>query len=123
MPAAEGIEDYMPQFRSLVERGYSILVFPEGTRSADCSILRFHKGAFHLAQELNLDILPVCLNGVGYALPKEEFMLRPGHITVTIGKRVAPDDLSWGADARERTKAFHRFYQEWYAKMCNKLES
>ncbi|MBR2395214.1 MAG: 1-acyl-sn-glycerol-3-phosphate acyltransferase [Bacteroidaceae bacterium] len=123
VPAAEGIEEYMPQFRSLVERGYSILVFPEGTRSADCSILRFHKGAFHLAQELGLDILPVCLNGVGYALPKEEFMLRPGHITVTVGKRVAPDDLSWGADARERTKAFHKFYQEWYAQMCNKLES
>ena len=123
VPAAEGIEEYMPQFRSLVERGYSILVFPEGTRSADCSILRFHKGAFHLAQELNLDILPVCLNGVGYALPKEEFMLRPGHITVTVGKRVAPDDLSWGADARERTKAFHKYYQEWYADMCNKLES
>ena len=123
VPAAEGIEDYMPQFRSLVERGYSILVFPEGTRSADCSILRFHKGAFHLAQELNLDILPVCLNGVGYALPKEEFMLRPGHITVTVGKRVAPDDLSWGADARGRTKAFHKYYQEWYADMCNKLES
>ncbi|MBR5706046.1 MAG: 1-acyl-sn-glycerol-3-phosphate acyltransferase [Bacteroidaceae bacterium] len=123
VPAAEGIEEYMPQFRSLVERGYSILVFPEGTRSADCSILRFHKGAFHLAQELNLDILPVCLNGVGYALPKEEFMLRPGHITVTVGKRVSPDDMSWGADARERTKAFHKFYQEWYADMCNKLES
>ena len=123
VPAAEGIEEYMPQFRSLVERGYSILVFPEGTRSADCSILRFHKGAFHLAQELGLDILPVCLNGVGYALPKEEFMLRPGHITVTVGKRVAPDDLSWGADARERTKAFHKFYQEWYADLCNKLES
>lgn len=123
VPAAEGIEDYMPQFRSLVERGYSILVFPEGTRSADCSILRFHKGAFHLAQELDLDILPVCLNGVGDALPKEEFMLRPGHITVTVGKRVGPDDTSWGVDARERTKAFHKFYQEWYADMCNKLES
>ena len=122
VPAANGIEEYMPQFRSLVERGYSILVFPEGTRSADCSILRFHKGAFHLAQELGLDILPVCLNGVGYVLPKEEFMLRPGHITVTVGKRVSPDDMSWGADARERTKAFHKFYQEWYADMCNKLE-
>ena len=122
VPAANGIEEYMPQFRSLVERGYSILVFPEGTRSADCSILRFHKGAFHLAQELGLDIVPVCLNGVGYVLPKEEFMLRPGHITVTVGKRVSPDDMSWGADARERTKAFHKFYQEWYADMCNKLE-
>jgi len=122
VPAANGIEDYMPQFRSLVERGYSILVFPEGTRSVDSSILRFHKGAFHLAQELGLDILPVCLHGVGRVLPKEDFMLRPGHITVTVGKRVAPDDSSWGADARERTKAFHKFYLEWYADMCSKLE-
>ena len=122
VPAAEGIEDYMPQFRSLVERGYSILVFPEGTRSVDSSILRFHKGAFHLAQELGLDILPVCLHGVGRVLPKEDFMLRPGHITVTLGKRVTPDDMSWGTDARERTKSFHRFYQEWYAEMCSKLE-
>lgn len=122
VPAANGIEDYMPQFRSLVERGYSILVFPEGTRSVDSSILRFHKGAFHLAQELDLDILPVCLHGVGRVLPKEDFMLRPGHITVTVGKRVAPDDSSWGTDARERTKAFHKFYLEWYADMCSKLE-
>ncbi len=123
VPAAEGIEEYMPRFRSLAERGYSILIFPEGTRSVDCSILRFHKGAFHLAQELGLDILPVCLHGVGYALPKKEFMLRPGHITVTIGKRVAPDDMSWGADARERTKTFHKFYEKWYADMCYKLET
>jgi len=123
VPAAEGIEDYMPQFRSLVERGYSILVFPEGTRSVDSSILRFHKGAFHLAQELGLDILPICLHGVGRVLPKEDFMLRPGHITVTVGKRVTPDDRSWGEDARERTKAFHKFYQEWYAGMCSKLEN
>jgi 1-acyl-sn-glycerol-3-phosphate acyltransferase len=123
VPAAEGIEEYMPRFRSLAERGYSILIFPEGTRSVDCSILRFHKGAFHLAQELGLDILPVCLHGVGYALPKKEFMLRPGHITVTVGKRVAPDDMNWGGDARERTKTFHKFYEKWYADLCYKLET
>ena len=50
-------------------------------------------------------------------------MLRPGHITVTIGKRVAPDDMSWGADARERTKTFHKFYEKWYADMCYRLET
>jgi hypothetical protein len=59
---------------------------------------------------------------VGRVLPKEDFMLRPGHITVTVGKRVAPDDTSWGEDARERTKAFHKYYQQWYADMCAKLE-
>ncbi|MBO6078426.1 MAG: 1-acyl-sn-glycerol-3-phosphate acyltransferase [Bacteroidaceae bacterium] len=122
VPAAEGVENFMPQLRSLVERGYSIMVFPEGTRSEDCRILRFHKGAFHLAQELNLDIVPVCLNGVGYVLPKKELMLRKGKITVTVGKRVAADDASWGADSRSRTQAFHKHYIEWYNELDSKLK-
>lgn len=123
VPAAEGVENYMPQLRSLVERGYSIMVFPEGTRSEDCRILRFHKGAFHLAQELGLDIVPVCLNGVGYVLPKRELMLRKGHISVTVGKRVSASDTSWGEDPRSRTQAFHRYYIEWYGNLESKTES
>jgi 1-acyl-sn-glycerol-3-phosphate acyltransferase len=123
VPAAEGVENYMPQLRSLVERGYSVMVFPEGTRSEDCRILRFHKGAFYLAQELGLDIVPVCLNGVGHALPKKELMLRKGHISVTIGKRVAAGDLSWGADSRARTQAFHKHYLDWYQELESKSRS
>lgn len=123
VPAAEGVENYMPQLRSLVERGYSILVFPEGTRSEDCRILRFHKGAFHLAQVLGLDIVPVCLVGVGKVLPKRELMLRNGHITVTVGKRINAGDTSWGEDSRSRTQAFHRYYIEWYSELCRKLEN
>ena len=122
VPAAEGVENYMPQLRSLVERGYSILVFPEGTRSEDCRILRFHKGAFHLAQELGLDIVPVCLHGVGKVLPKRELMLRKGHITVTVGKRIEYSDTQWGEDSRSRTQSFHRYYIDWYSELCRKLE-
>jgi len=121
VPAAEGVENYMPQLKSLVERGYSVLVFPEGTRSEDCHILRFHKGAFHLAQELGLDIVPVCLNGVGYVLPKKELMLRSGHINVTVGKRVSASDMSWGEDSRSRTKAFHKYYIEWHRELESKV--
>ena len=122
VPAAEGVDNYMPQLRSLVERGYSVMVFPEGTRSEDCHILRFHKGAFHLSQKLGLDIIPICLHGVGHVLPKKELMLREGRITVTVGKRIAYDDISWGDDSRSRTQAFHRFYIEWYSELCRKYE-
>jgi len=41
-----------------VKDGYSIVVFPEGTRSPDGTIKRFHKGAFYLAEQLNIDIVP-----------------------------------------------------------------
>lgn len=122
VPAAEGVGNYMPQLRDLMERGYSILVFPEGTRSEDCRILRFHKGAFHLAQELGLDIVPVCLHGVGKVLPKRELMLRKGHITVTVGKRIEHGDTSWGEDSRSQTRAFHNHYIDWYGEMCRKYD-
>ena len=122
VPAAEGVENYMPQLRSLVERGYSILVFPEGTRSEDCRILRFHKGAFHLAQELGLDIVPVCLHGVGKVLPKRELMLRNGNITVSVGRRIEFNDMSWGEDSRSRTRTFHNYYLDWYSEMCRKYD-
>jgi 1-acyl-sn-glycerol-3-phosphate acyltransferase len=123
VPAAEGVENYMSQLQSLVERGYSVMVFPEGTRSEDCRILRFHKGAFHLAQELGLDIVPVCLHGVGKVLPKRELMLRKGHITVTIGKRIEYGDKSWGEDSRSQTRAFHSYYLDWYSEMCRKYDN
>lgn len=49
-----------------------MIVFPEGTRSADGKIGRFHKGAFYLAGELGLDILPICLYGNGMISSKRQ---------------------------------------------------
>ncbi|MDR3267311.1 MAG: 1-acyl-sn-glycerol-3-phosphate acyltransferase, partial [Tannerella sp.] len=81
-PVSSGIENAMEKLKGVVERGYSIVVFPEGTRSADCSIRRFHRGAFYIAEELNLDIIPVLLHGAGHVLPKDDFMLRKGRIDI-----------------------------------------
>ncbi len=61
--AADGYERLAPALAQKVAEGYSVIVFPEGTRSADGRIKRFHKGAFYLAAELGLDILPICLYG------------------------------------------------------------
>lgn len=87
LPVSAGMDVIMPHLKNLIERGYSIVVFPEGTRSADCSILRFHQGAFHLAKELELDIVPMVLHGAGDYLPKKDFMFRKGHITLRITQR------------------------------------
>jgi 1-acyl-sn-glycerol-3-phosphate acyltransferase len=59
-PVIEGIEGSIEHLSTLTEKGYSIMIFPEGTRSVDCSINRFHRGAFFLAEKLKLDILPSC---------------------------------------------------------------
>lgn len=92
LPVSAGMDVIMPHLKNLKERGYSIVVFPEGTRSADCSILRFHQGAFHLAKELELDIVPMILHGAGDYLPKKDFMFRKGHITLRITQRQEYDE-------------------------------
>jgi 1-acyl-sn-glycerol-3-phosphate acyltransferase len=124
-PVSDGIEQNMPRLRDLYERGYSICVFPEGTRSEDCSILRFHKGAFYLARELQTDILPVFLHGAGHALPKRDFMLREGSIYMEVGERI-PLTADPSVDANEQDRRFthqiRQYYKEHYAALCQQLE-
>ena len=120
-PVSNGIENALDQLRTIVEKGYSVMVFPEGTRSEDCSIQRFHRGAFYLAEQLKLDIVPVLIHGVGHLLPKKEFMLRKGEIHINVMPRMVYNTLceTYAASA----KKMRRFYQEEYAKIAAEVET
>ena len=122
-PVSDGIEQNMDRLRDLYKRGYSIAVFPEGTRSEDCSILRFHKGAFYLAELLGAEILPVFLHGAGHVLPKRDFMLREGRIDVEVGARIPLDDPRFSQDLLTRTREIRHLYQTRYQTMCERLET
>lgn len=124
LPASRGIDALMPQLQSLVNRGYSIMVYPEGTRSQDCSIGRFHQGAFYIAETLGLDILPLVLYGTGKVLPKHGRHLNKGHICMSIEKRITPPELaSYGENPLERASRMRAFYKKRYSQMCNGVES
>lgn len=122
-PVSDGIEARLEQLRSLYQRGYSICVFPEGTRSPDCSILRFHKGAFYLAEQLQADILPIFLHGAGHVLPKNDFMLRQGRIDVEVQKRIPWDDPHFSNDLLTRTKQMRAYYRKHYSEICERTET
>ncbi len=121
-PVADGIESSVERLSSLVANGYSILVFPEGTRSEDCSIKRFHKGAFYLAEKLQIDIVPLLIHGLGHALPKKELLLRKGHCTVKIFDRISPNDKTFGDDYVSKSKGLRRFYQREYGNLARTIE-
>lgn len=121
-PVSDGIDKNLARLQSLVTRGYSVVVFPEGTRSADCSILRFHRGAFYLAQQLGIGILPVYLHGVGHVLPKNDFMLREGCIYTEVGKRIPAAEVQSVSD-RKLTAMCHKMYVEHYSEICNQCET
>ena len=122
-PVSEGTETLMPKLQSLVERGYSIAVYPEGTRSQNCSISRFHQGAFHLAQQLELDVLPLILYGAGKALPKKGKFLRKWPIRIELDKRLSPAEmLALGDTPREQASQMRKYYKRRYAEMANRIE-
>jgi 1-acyl-sn-glycerol-3-phosphate acyltransferase len=118
-PVSQGIENCLEQLSDAVRRGYSIVIFPEGTRSADCSIGRFHRGAFYLAEKLKLDILPVFLHGAGHVLPKNDFLLRAGQITVQVHRRITPANIDYPA----LTKQICQYYRTTFAEISGKIET
>ena len=122
-PVSNGIQHHVEELRRLYERGYSIAVFPEGTRSDDCHILRFHKGAFYLAEQLGADVLPVFIHGAGHVLPKKDFMLREGQIDLRIEARIALSDTRFSSDLLLRTKQFRHYYLQHYDELCRQLET
>jgi 1-acyl-sn-glycerol-3-phosphate acyltransferase len=122
-PVSNGIENNIERLAGAVKRNYSIVVFPEGTRSADCSIGRFHRGAFYLAEKLNLDIVPVFLHGAGHVLPKNDFLLREGQITVQVRDRITPKDERFATDYVTRSKQIRQYYDDIFAKILETVET
>jgi 1-acyl-sn-glycerol-3-phosphate acyltransferase len=79
--------------RKLVEEGWSVLVFPEGTRSRDGWVQRFRLGAARLCAELALPAVPVVIRGAYAAMPRGRGWPRPGRppISVRFGRPVVPE--------------------------------
>ena len=121
-PVAEGIETLLPKLKSLVERGYSIAVFPEGTRSKDCKIGRFHQGAFYLSEQLGIDILPMCLYGPGKVLPKKTYLLNKSPIYIQVDSPVKRSELVAIGDTMQQASWMRKRYIKDYQNITNKIE-
>jgi 1-acyl-sn-glycerol-3-phosphate acyltransferase len=78
-----------------LKKGISIMIFPEGTRSKDGEIGFFKRGAFQLAIEANVPILPVLIDGTGNLLPKHKLVLETSHgLSFRILDPIQPDTFN-----------------------------
>ncbi|WP_288447864.1 MMPL family transporter [uncultured Chryseobacterium sp.] len=121
-PVSQGIENGMDQLKEKIAQGYSLVVFPEAERSYTNDVKRFHKGAFYLAEQFGLDIVPLYIHGNSEVLPKGDFIIYDGSITVKVGNRISKDDMSFGQSYSERTKKINAYFREEFAKMRAEIE-
>ena len=121
-PVSDGYDKNVERLRKLVERGYSIVVFPEGTRSETGEILRFHKGAFQLAQALGIDILPVFIHGANHVMPKKDFVLREGQLYVEVGKRMSAEEVK-SIETRALASQFRQHYIQHFEEIRRQREN
>jgi 1-acyl-sn-glycerol-3-phosphate acyltransferase len=75
----ESVEQMMVACEQTLRQGNSIMMFPEGTRSADGRLKAFKHGAFTLALRVGAPILPIVVEGTAAALPKRGFILQGRH--------------------------------------------
>lgn len=121
-PVSQGIENGMDKLKEKIAQGYSLVVFPEAERSYTNDVKRFHKGAFYLAEQFDLDILPLYIHGNSEVLPKGDFIIYNGSITVKVGNRISKDDMSFGKNYSERTKKINAYFREEFAKLREEIE-
>ena len=99
--------DLFRQVRRLMHAGYSLFVFPEGTRSLDGSLARFRAGTFMMAIEAGLPVVPVAVDGSRFVMRKGQLMTSPGHVRVTV-----LDPIPTAGRRPEDARAFAREVQQ-----------
>jgi len=88
------------RWRALVGEGLSLVIFPEGTRSADGRVGRFKAGSFLLAVEAQLPVVPLSIDGTRHVMRKGRLMTSPGHARLVVHEPIDTAGLAV-SDARQ----------------------
>ena len=100
----ESLEDALGE----LAQGRSVLMFPEGTRSADGEIHEFKSGAGYLAIRARCDVIPVLIRGTHEAMGKGSLVPRRHPVEVRIGRAIAAAEIRELADSSEVAGAYRK---------------
>lgn len=78
------IKESLEKSKKTLESGKSVVVFPEGSRTFTGEVGPFKRGAYQLAVELQVPIVPLTIDGAFDVLPRFSTVLSPGHFNLTI---------------------------------------
>ena len=93
---------------SLVQKAFNknlkVIIFPEGTRSQDGTVKRFHKGAFLLAQKLGVPVLPICVKGLDKTIKKNSVIVRSCDVKIIVMNKIFIQEESQVLDITRKTR-------------------
>ncbi|NVN98032.1 MAG: AMP-binding protein [Geobacteraceae bacterium] len=103
LPQSSGFRATMQHMGRLVDRGNSLLIFPEGERTEHSGLLPFQKGLGVMVQELGIPVVPVAIIGLEKILPRGANWPVPGNVRVVFGdpidfKGKTPDEIVRGSE-------------------------
>ncbi|MFL5261145.1 MAG: lysophospholipid acyltransferase family protein [Anaeromyxobacteraceae bacterium] len=104
----------MQKARDYLAHGMSVMIFPEGTRSRDGQLLPFKAGAFKLALDAGVPILPIAISGTAQGMPKGSPWVRPTNIVVRVLEPIPTAGLvsKEAAGSRDEVRALTRLRDE-----------
>ncbi|MGB1248561.1 MAG: 1-acyl-sn-glycerol-3-phosphate acyltransferase, partial [Chitinophagales bacterium] len=107
----DGQEEVIKQIKKKLDDGFSIVVFPEGSRSDSLKVKRFHRGAFYMAHKFEMDIVPISICGSIETLHRDQFWGHFHPMTVQIHERIKFEDKSHGETHLERYKSIRKTFK------------
>ena len=87
-----GIKETIAEARHTLKDGMSLVIFPEGSRTWDGKMIPFKRGAFMLASEFRLPVVPITINGSFKAMPRFTYNMTPTVIRLHIHKPIYPGE-------------------------------
>src|ERR1041385_3843475 len=85
LPRQSGFRQSFTYAGEAMDRGFSVLVFPEGAETTNGQLRPFRQGIGLLASELNVPVVPIMLRGLFELKQRHQFFVRPGAVSVTFG--------------------------------------
>lgn len=86
--------DSIIKAKNVIKGGVSMIMFPEGSRTRDGKLSPFRRGAYKLAIDMGLSIVPITINGPYDVMERNSITLNPGRLQLTIHKPISTDNLS-----------------------------
>ena len=108
LPRQSGFRKSFAYAGEAIDRGWSVLIFPEGHETRNGEMQSFRSGIGLLASQVNVPIIPIKLEGLFELKKRRQYFVRPGTVSVTFGEPVrfqaaqAPEEITRDLESRVR---------------------